>query len=132
MTSDTVATSDAVTAFFEELAAREHDPRLTKGRGTVCVELTNGTDSEPWLVTIDRGAVTVLQGTGNADCTLRTSRELFERVVTGEVNAVAAVLRGAIAIHGNWHLLVLFQRLFPSPPGASATAGDTGAGGPGE
>jgi putative sterol carrier protein len=132
VTSDTVATSDAVTAFFEELAAREHDPRLTKGRGTVCVELTNGTESEPWLVTIDRGDVTVLQGTGNADCTLRASRELFERVVTGDVNAVAAVLRGAIAIHGNWHLLVLFQRLFPSPPGAGATAGDTGAGGSGK
>jgi putative sterol carrier protein len=125
--TETFAMSGAATAFFEELAAREHEPLLAKGRGTVCVELTDGTESEPWLVTIDHGDVTVFQGTGNADCTLRASRELFDRVVTGEVNAVAAVLRGAIRIEGNWHLLVLFQRLFPGPPGAAAASADVGA-----
>ncbi len=33
---------------------------------------------------------------------------------------MAAVLRGAIALEGDWELIVLFQRLFPSPP---STAG---------
>src|SRR3954470_480472 len=124
MMSDTVAATDAATAFFEELGRRGRESLLAKGRGTVCVELTNGTDTEPWLVTIDRGNVTVFQGTGHADCTLRTSRELFQRIVAGEVNAVAAVLRGAIGITGNWQLLVLFQRLFPGPSRAAATTAD--------
>jgi len=127
MMSDTVAASDAATAFFEERGRRGRESLLAKGRGTVCVELTNGTETQPWLVTIDRGDVKVLQGTGHADCTLRTSRELFEQIVTGEVNAVAAILRGAIGITGNWQLLVLFQRLFPGPPKTSAATADTGA-----
>ena len=36
----------------------------------------------------------------------------------GTVNATAAVLRGEVAIDGNWELLVLFQRLLPGPPGS--------------
>jgi len=124
--SNTMATGDAATAFFEELARRGHEPLLAQGRGTVRVELTNGGGSEPWLVAIDRGDVTVVQGPGEADCTLRASRELFQRIAAGEVNALAAVLRGAIAVDGNWHLLVLFQRLFPSPPGTAATAAGSG------
>jgi putative sterol carrier protein len=124
--SDTRATSDAATMFFEGLAGREREHLLAKARGTVCVELTNGAESEPWLVTIDRGDVTVSRGAGEADCTLRTSRELFEQIAAGKVNAVAAVLRGAVAIEGNWHLLVLFQRLFPGPSGAAAATGETG------
>ena len=35
--------------------------------------------------------------------------------VTGRVNAVTAVLRGAMALEGDWNLLIVFQRLFPSP-----------------
>ena len=124
--SNTMATGDAATAFFEELARRGHEPLLAQGRGTVRVELTNGSGSEPWLVAIDRGDVTVVQGPGEADCTLRASRELFQRIAAGEVNAFAAVLRGAIVVDGNWHLLVLFQRLFPSPPGTAATAAGGG------
>jgi hypothetical protein len=123
--SDTVATSDAATAFFDELGRRGHEPLLAQGRGTVRVELTKGSESERWLVAIDRGDVTVVHGTGEADCTMRASRKLFQRVAAGEANAVAAVLRGAIAVDGNWHLLVLFQRLFPSPPGDAATAADS-------
>jgi len=32
-----------------------------------------------------------------------------------EVNATAAVLRGALTIDGDMELIVLLQRLFPSP-----------------
>ena len=127
--TETVAVSDATTAFFEELARREHEPVLAKARGTVRIELTNGTSIEPWLVTIDHGELSVLHGTGHADCTLRADGALFGQIVTGEVNAVAAALRGAIVIEGDWHLLLLFQRLFPGPPRAAASA-RSGAGAP--
>jgi putative sterol carrier protein len=40
---------------------------------------------------------------------------LFEQIVTGEENAMAAVLRGEIGIEGKPQLLVFFQRLFPGP-----------------
>src|SRR5215204_5445984 len=125
---ETVTGIDAATGFFEELARRGREPLLAKARGTVSVELTNGAESETWLVTVDRGAVTVVRGSGDGDCTWRASRELFERIATGGVNAVAAVLRGEVAVAGDWNLLVLFQRLFPSPPRGAATP-DTAAGG---
>ena len=35
------------------------------------------------------------------------------------LNPVAAVLRGELAIEGDWRLLVLVQRLFPGPPTSS-------------
>jgi len=51
-----------------------------------------------------------------ADTTLRATGELFDGLASGEVNTMAAVLRGAIEVEGDPELLVLFQRLFPSPP----------------
>jgi putative sterol carrier protein len=41
---------------------------------------------------------------------------LFERIVDGEVNATAAVLRGAVTIDGDMELLVQLQKLFPGAP----------------
>jgi putative sterol carrier protein len=109
---ETTVIDDTATAFFEELSERQHEPLVAKGHGTVCIELIDGKKTQPWLVTIDHGDLDVFQGTGNADCTLRGSRELFEQIFRGEANAVAAALRGAVAIEGDWQLLVLFQRLF--------------------
>ena len=40
---------------------------------------------------------------------------MFGRIATGEANAVTAVLRGEASLEGDWNLVILFQRLFPSP-----------------
>ena len=50
-----------------------------------------------------------------ADCVLRTDKALFDGIARGEVNAMAAILRGELAFEGDVQLLVLFQRLFPGP-----------------
>jgi putative sterol carrier protein len=44
-----------------------------------------------------------------------TDRPLFDAIVSGERNAMAAVLRGEITIKGDPELLVLFQRVFAGP-----------------
>jgi hypothetical protein len=36
--------------------------------------------------------------------------------VTGETNALAAYLRGAVEVEGDPELLLRFQRIFPGPP----------------
>jgi hypothetical protein len=41
---------------------------------------------------------------------------------------MAAVLRGLIAIEGDIELLMLFQRLFPGPPGRRTPVPTAGAG----
>ena len=104
-------------------AASEPFPRLGAGNlplpkrasGTMLCELTGGKRVERWRVTVDKGEVSVASGPGPADCVLRADRELFARMAAGEVNAFAAVLRGAVTVEGDPRLLVLFQRLLPGP-----------------
>jgi putative sterol carrier protein len=107
---------DATTQFFEGLGSRGHEPLLEKVNGTVGVELENGKETERWLVSVHKGDVDVSRRKVKADCTLHARREVFDDLARGETNATAAFLRGALVVDGDWELLVLFQRLFPSPP----------------
>jgi len=79
------------------------------------VELTGGKRIERWRLSVDKGEVDVTRGPGPADCRLRADRALFAGMASGQVNAFAAVLRGAVTIEGDPRLLVLFQRLLPGP-----------------
>jgi putative sterol carrier protein len=111
--------TDATTEFFQRLGARGHEPRLEKATGTIRFDLSNGTRLARWLVTIEKGDLTVSRGRAQADCVVRTGRGVFEEMVKGEVNPAAALIRGTIYVEGDRELLVLFQRLFPGPPGAT-------------
>jgi putative sterol carrier protein len=102
--------------FFDRLARRGHEPLLARARGTVRIDLLDGEQNERWLVAVDRGDITVSRRNLRGDCTLRTDKALFEAIARGEMNATAAALRGDLEIEGDWELVVLFQRLFPSPP----------------
>ena len=65
---------------------------------------------------IDRGRITVTRSDERADAVLRADRQIFDRVLTGEVNALTAALRGQVRIDGDARLLVAFKRLLPGPP----------------
>jgi putative sterol carrier protein len=111
--------TDATTEFFQALGTRGHEPLLEKATGTVRFDLSNGKRTRHWLVTIRKGDVTVSQKSAHADCVARADTEVFDGIVRGEVNAMAALLRGTISFEGDPELPVLFQRLFPGPPGAT-------------
>jgi hypothetical protein len=64
-----------------------------------------------------------------ADCVIVAERAICDDVVTGRTSALAALLRGAAAVDGDWELMVLAQRLFPRTAGASAGRAATAAGG---
>jgi putative sterol carrier protein len=115
--------TDATTEFFEELARRGHEPLLAKLSGTARFELVDNGSTDHWLVAIEKGDVTVSHRDGPADMTLRAEKKLFDGVATGEVNGMAALMRGALTLDGGWGLMVLFQRLFPSPPAKSQRPG---------
>jgi putative sterol carrier protein len=112
--------TDPVESFFAQLAERGHEPLLARGSGTVRFDLAEGKKVEHWLVAIEKGDVTVSHRNAAADTILRVDRSLFEQMVTGKVNATAAVLRGLLETEGNLGLVVLFQRLFPGPPRSRA------------
>lgn len=105
---------DVTAEFFESLRRRGPEPLLGNTRGSVRFDLTDS--SERWLVTIDRGNLTVSRRGGKADCIVRASKKVFDRVAAGEQNAMTAMLRGEVVVEGDPTLLVRLQRLLPSPP----------------
>jgi putative sterol carrier protein len=107
--------TDPTAEFFGELGRRGHERLLEKATGTVRVDLVDGKRTERWLVSLTKGDVAVSRRNAAADCVLRADKRLFDGMVSGDVNAIAAVLRGALVLEGDVGLLVLFQRLFPGP-----------------
>jgi putative sterol carrier protein len=108
--------TDATTEFFAELERRGHEPLLGKVKSTIRFDIVQGKRRSRWLVEIDRGNVAVSRRNAHADSTVRADQSLFDRVVTGRANAMAAVLRGTISVEGELEPMMLFQRLFPGPP----------------
>ena len=107
--------SDPTEEFFAELASRGHEPMLRKATGSLRFDLVDGTNESSWLVAVKKGDVSVSQAKAEADCVVTTDRPLFNAIVRGERNAMAAILRGEIAVEGDPELLVLFQRVFAGP-----------------
>ena len=107
--------ADSTAEFFDELGRRGHEPLLQKASGSVRFDLVDRKRIDRRLVVLDKGAITVSRRNTAAECVIRADKALFERVATGELNAVAAVLRGDLTVDGDWRLLVLVQRLFPGP-----------------
>ena len=108
--------SDTIAEFLDALTRADQVPLLRGVSGTLRIELEHGGQTERRLIVIDHGRVSVSGRLAKADCTIRTDRELFEGMVGGRVNAMAALLRGQVGVDGDPNLLLQFQRLFPSPP----------------
>jgi putative sterol carrier protein len=107
---------DETADFFESLRARGHQPLLEHIAGTLRFDIGDDGDVERWSVVVDDGDVAVSRASRKADCRVRASRKLFDGFVTGETNALAAYLRGAVEVEGDPELLLRFQRIFPGPP----------------
>lgn len=112
------AKTNATEEFFDALAKRGHEPLLQSASGTLRFDLVEGRGVEHWSVAIKKGDVSVSHKEAKADAVVRLDRDLFDRIVTGRANAMAASLRGVLVPQGDLGLVMSFQRLFPGPPGA--------------
>ena len=106
----------AATQFFDDLGKTEQGRTLRTVSGRVRFDVVDGDGTDSWLVVVDNGQVTVERNAGQADCMIRGGRAVFDEVVAGRANPIAAVLRGALSCHGDLELLFAIQRIFPSPP----------------
>jgi len=111
-----VPTGDPTAAFLEDLAARGHDPLVLRANGTLRIDLLDDGDLDRWYVTLAKGDIRVARRGGKADAVLRTERSLFDGMVQGKVNAMAALLRNVLHVEGDLGLVTLFARLLPGPP----------------
>ncbi|MCG2620672.1 SCP2 sterol-binding domain-containing protein [Arthrobacter sp. I2-34] len=110
------STDGTAATFFEDLGRRGSEPLLRKVSGRIRFDLVDGAATESWHLTVDQGELTVARGSAPADCIIRGERSVFQELVGGRRNLMAAVLRGAVVCHGDLELLLAIQRIFPAPP----------------
>jgi hypothetical protein len=119
--------SEPIEEFFERLTRSVPD-RLRRADGSLRIDLTSGTTTERWFITMHGGDVSVSHRNAKADSVIRTSKDQFEGMITGRVNAMSAALRGVVSLEGDPTLLVLFQRALPGPPSTATGEGKAATG----
>jgi putative sterol carrier protein len=99
--------------FFAELEAQPALPG--RQTGVLCINLADGERTEHLYLDIRRGDVRVSHQGPAPDCTMSTDLATFEEIVDGKMNAMAALLRGAIEIEGRFSLMISLQRFMAGP-----------------
>src|SRR3954471_19048595 len=102
--------TDPTAEFFDGLSRRGHEPLLEKVTGAVRFDITRDGRTDQTQVRIDHGDIVVTPDGADADCVVGADGVLFDALARGERNAMAALLRGSLAVVGDPELLVLFQR----------------------
>ncbi|MEV1154012.1 SCP2 sterol-binding domain-containing protein [Micromonospora chokoriensis] len=109
--------TEAAERFFESLPARAPDVLGGLTDGTLQIDLGTDHQTDHWLVRMRPGSVQVSRERGPADAIWYSSAALFDRLISGEAQSVAAVLRNESTFSGNVVLFLAFRRFFPNPPG---------------
>ena len=61
-------TNDPTERFFEALATHGHEPLLRKGAGSTRFEIVDGKRTLRWLVTVEKGDISVSRRNGPSPC----------------------------------------------------------------
>ncbi len=113
--------SETTRDFFTDIERdRPHVP--AKYTGTIRYDLSVDHVTEHWVLRIDSGAVSVAQDAREADCVVRTSRDVFDRILNGQQGVYAAVWRNLLSVEGDISLIATLRELLPAARGASRTA----------
>jgi putative sterol carrier protein len=99
----------ATREFFETLAGRAEPAKIAGVSNSYLFDIEG--DGQ-WLVDVRDGAVTVTEGSGDADATISTSSETFAKIVAGEQNATTAYMTGKLKIKGDMGAAMKLQKLF--------------------
>jgi putative sterol carrier protein len=95
--------------FFDGLEGRV-DPSKTAGMNSSYIFDIEGAGT--WKVDVQDGAVKVTEGAEDADVTITTSEETFEKITSGEQNATSAYMTGKLKVKGDMGAAMKLQKLF--------------------
>ena len=99
----------AAKEFFESLPARADASKLAGMTNSYLFDI----DGEgQWRVVVQDGHLNVTEGGGDADATISTSSDVFEKIVAGEQNATVAYMSGKLKIKGDMGAAMKLQKLF--------------------
>jgi hypothetical protein len=116
---------------FEGIGRAGRVDALAEIDGTIRFDLSLGDGTDSWLLAVHSGQISVSHGGGDADCVVELDKELADRMASGQVNAMTALLRADMMVTGDVRLLVLLERLLPGPAGARGPRRATGSRGAG-
>ena len=95
--------------FFDSLASRADETKLAGMTNSYLFDIEG---EGQWLVTVADGTIVVAEGGGDADATISTSAETFEKIVAGEQNPTTAYMTGKLKIKGDMGAAMKLQKLF--------------------
>jgi putative sterol carrier protein len=101
--------AEDVREFFDTLSSRA-DSSKTAGMSNSYVFDIEGAGQ--WKVDVDDGTVTVTEGGGDADVTISSSEETFQKIIAGEQNPTSAYMTGKLKIKGDMGAAMKLQKLF--------------------
>jgi len=107
--------ASATEEFFDELGRRGHEPLVARVHGALRFDVAHRGKTDVYRLIIDGGHLTVSRDPGYADCVIRVDQTVLDGIVTGRMNAMAALLRGALAAEGDPEMMVIFQRVMAPP-----------------
>jgi putative sterol carrier protein len=99
----------AAKEFFDGLAERADASKLAGMNNSYLFDIEG---EGQWFVTVADGGIQVAEGAGDADATIATSGETFERIVAGEQNPTTAYMTGKLKIKGDMGAAMKLQKLF--------------------
>ena len=100
---------ESVREFFERLESRV-DPAKTAGMTNSYVFDIDG--AGVWKVDVSDGSVRVVEGAGDADCTISASEETFQRIRSREQSPTSAYMTGKLKVRGDMAAAMKLQKLF--------------------
>jgi putative sterol carrier protein len=114
LTAKSTSSSKGVSAvaaqdFFDSLESRADASKLAGMSNSYLFDIEG---EGQWLVDVRDGAVTVTPGGGEADATITTSGETFEKIVAGEQNPTTAYMTGKHKIKGDMGAAMKLQKIF--------------------
>lgn len=96
--------------FFEGMEARVDESKTAGLNNTYRFDI-DGAGS--WMVAVADGKVSVTEdGEGEPDCTISTSEETFQKMISGEQNPTTAYMTGKLKIAGDMGAAMKLQKLF--------------------
>jgi hypothetical protein len=108
-----------ITDFFTSLAAPGHLATFEGESAALRFDVTDGDKVERWHIEVNDGDTTVSRRKDPADVVIGIASDRMAELVTGRLNAQAALLRGLLSFEGKPAVAMMFQRCLPGPPGST-------------
>ena len=108
-----------VRQFFTGLAAPGQLDTFAGQSATLRFDVRDDAGGQSWYLTISKGEVAVSGSKAAADAVITIGRPQLEAIVTGRLNAQAAILRGLLTCTGSMAAFIMFQRCLPGPRGST-------------